>query len=176
MTTDPSRWLDEHGDVLYRFALGRLRSKEQAEDAVQECLVGALRNAQSFQGRAEERTWLIGILRNKISDQLRRAGRSKEDVSIEFFSDRGHWVAAPGEWHDPEASLESQEFQSRFAECMERLPEPLAEAFLLRESEGLEPQNVCDALGISATNLSTRLYRARLLLRQCLETNWFAHQ
>ncbi len=173
MTCDPAKWLEEHGDVLYRFALSRLRDRTLAEDVVQETLLGALKNAKDFEGRAEVRTWLIGILRNKIADQLRRTGRIREDSTERIFDDRGAWAAAPGDWHDPESQLSSKEFQQTFSDCMEKLPEPLAEAFILREVEETDYEEVCDALEISATNLSTRLYRARLLLRKCLEQNWF---
>ena len=175
--SDPARWLEQHGDALYRFALARLRDATLAEDAVQETLLGALKNAATFQGRAEERTWLIGILRRKIADHLRRSGRLKEetvDTSEAQFEKNGDWAAPPGEWHDPEGQLESKEFQAQFQLCLEKLPESLAEAFLLREVEGLDYEKTCDALELSATNLSTRLYRARLLLRKCLEDNWFA--
>ncbi len=173
MTCDPAKWLEEHGDVLYRFALARLRDRTLAEDVVQETLLGALRNAKDFEGRAEVRTWLIGILRNKIADHLRRANRLREESADRIFDDRGEWVAAPGEWHDPEGQLSSKAFQHAFQDCMGKLPDPLAEAFILREVEETDYEKVCDALEISATNLSTRLYRARLLLRKCLEENWF---
>jgi RNA polymerase sigma-70 factor (ECF subfamily) len=174
--SDPTRWLEEHGNALYRFALGRLRDLSLAEDAVQETLLGALKNVGGFEGRAEERTWLIGILRRKIADQLRKAGRLREesvDTAEPAFDKSGRWAAPPGEWHDPEGQLEKSEFQAQFHMCLEKLPETLAEAFLMREVEGLEYEQVCDQLELSATNLSTRLYRARLLLRKCLEENWF---
>jgi RNA polymerase sigma-70 factor (ECF subfamily) len=169
---DPARWLEEHGDVLYRFALSRLRDRTLAEDVVQDALLGALKNAKDFEGRAEERTWLIGVLRNKIADQMRKLGRVREEAMEPEF-ETGRWAAPPGEWHDPEGQLERDEFRTRFAECLSQLPESLADAFVLREVEGLEYEKVCDALGLTATNLSTRLYRARLLLRKCLEDNWF---
>lgn len=174
MRSDASKWLEEHGDVLYRFALARLRDRTLAEDVVQDTLLGALRSADRFEGRSEVRTWLIGILRNKIADHMRKLGRVQEEPTDRFFTDRGEWVASPGEWHDPEGQLTNEEFKRAFAECLGKLPEPLAEAFVLREVEEEDYGTVCDELAISATNLSTRLYRARMLLRKCLEDNWFA--
>jgi RNA polymerase sigma-70 factor (ECF subfamily) len=170
---DPAKWLEEHGDVLYRFAHSRLRDRTLAEDVVQETLLGALRSAKDFEGRAEVRTWLIGILRNKIADHLRRSNRIREESADRIFDDRGEWVAAPGDWHDPESQLSNKEFQAAFQDCVDNLPDQLAEAFILREIEEADYEIVCDELEISATNLSTRLYRARLLLRKCLELNWF---
>jgi RNA polymerase sigma factor (sigma-70 family) len=74
---DAARWVDEHGDALYRYALGRVGRADVAEDLVQETFLAALRAAGSFAGRSSERTWLTGILKNKLIDRLRREGRSR---------------------------------------------------------------------------------------------------
>ena len=73
--TDPERWVDEHGDCLYRYALVRVRVPEVAEDLVQETLLAALRSREKFGGRSSERSWLVGILKNKIVDYYRKLGR-----------------------------------------------------------------------------------------------------
>lgn len=65
---DPGKWVDDHGDYLFRYAFVRLHDECRAEDAVQETLLAALKNLNTFGGRASERTWLTGILRNKIVD------------------------------------------------------------------------------------------------------------
>src|SRR5690349_10462002 len=70
---DPTAWVDEHGDYLFRYALIRLRDQERAEDAVQEALLAALQHLDSYSGRSTERTWLTGILKHKIIDQIRKA-------------------------------------------------------------------------------------------------------
>ena len=58
----PEEWLERYGDALYRFALARLRRSHEAEEAVQDTLLAALRTRDQFQGRSDPRTWLIGIL------------------------------------------------------------------------------------------------------------------
>ena len=65
---DPHRWVDEHGDCLYRYALVRVRTPEVAEDLVQETLLVAVRSQDKFAGRSSERSWLVGILKNKKDD------------------------------------------------------------------------------------------------------------
>ena len=57
--------------------------------------------------------------------------------------------------------------------CLSRLPAHLADAFLDRELEGLSREAICRDVNITPENLSVRLYRARLLLRRCLEVHWF---
>ena len=69
----PEGWVDKYGDYLYRFALVRVDSPEAAEDLVQETFLAALKAAPSFAGRSSERTWLTGILKNKMVDRLRQA-------------------------------------------------------------------------------------------------------
>ena len=74
-SANPERWVDEHGDCLYRYALVRVRVPEVAEDLVQETLLAAVRSREKFGGRSSERSWLVGILKNKIVDYYRKLGR-----------------------------------------------------------------------------------------------------
>jgi DNA-directed RNA polymerase specialized sigma24 family protein len=68
------RWVDEHGECLYRFALLRVRKPEVAEDLVQETFLAAVRGYEKFGGHSSERTWLCGILKNKIVDLFPKTG------------------------------------------------------------------------------------------------------
>jgi hypothetical protein len=72
---NPECWVDDHGDCLYRYALLRVRHPEVAEDLVQETLCAAVRVYQGFRGSSSERSWLCGILKNKICDHFRKLGR-----------------------------------------------------------------------------------------------------
>src|SRR5215831_10777658 len=72
---DPDEWLSRYGDALYHFALARLRRPHDAEEAVQETLLAALRARDQFEGRSHPRTWLMGILKRKVVDRLRAAAR-----------------------------------------------------------------------------------------------------
>jgi RNA polymerase sigma-70 factor (ECF subfamily) len=179
---DPEVWVDRYGDSLYRYALMRLRAPDLASDVVQETFLEALRGRHSFAGRSSERTWLIGILRHKIVDQLRRSvreaatgnGASPGASEESPFDRRGHWRVAPASWAgDPGREIESREFWEVFGRCLSRLPQGLADAFFLRELDGLDADEVQRALGITPANFWKRLHRARMLLRQCLESGWF---
>src|SRR5499426_932035 len=72
---DCAAWLDDHGDYLFRYAIFRLRDRTAAEDVVQETFLAALKAHGKFAGRGSERTWLVGIMKHKIVDHFRRAGR-----------------------------------------------------------------------------------------------------
>ncbi len=74
---EPATWLDRHGDALYAYALMRVRDASVAEDLVQDTLLAAIRSVDRFKGESSERTWLIGILKHKVLDHWRRAGRER---------------------------------------------------------------------------------------------------
>jgi RNA polymerase sigma-70 factor, ECF subfamily len=176
---DPEGWVDRHGDAMFRFAMLRLRDSEAAAEVVQESFLHAFRSRASYSGRASERTWLVSILRNKIVDHFRRSGREPSTVSDEHldepsFDGRGNWRAMPARWSGhPSDDVEREEFWASFGACLSGLPSNIADAFLLREVEDLGAEDVCELLRITPVNLHTRLYRARMQLRECLERNWF---
>src|SRR5258708_20095269 len=66
--SNPERWVELHGDYLFKYALMRLRDAARAEDAVQETFLAALKGGKSFAGRSAEKSWLVGIQKNKVCD------------------------------------------------------------------------------------------------------------
>lgn len=179
---DPTRWVDAYGDMLFRYALVRLRDRELAEDVVQETFLSALKSRHSFAGRSSERTWLVGILKHKIIDTLRKRSRERPveksttlDILIdEDFNHQGRWKSGPAPWTTDSAILyEQKAFWKVLEACLSDLPERLAEAFSLKELQEMESEELCKVLGITPTNLWVMLHRARHRLRGCLETNWF---
>jgi RNA polymerase sigma-70 factor, ECF subfamily len=185
--SEPTEWVDRHGDALFRYALLRVRDRGAAEDLVQETLLAALRGADAFRQMSAERTWLIGILRHKVLDHFRRHARETalvdsfnelgDDDSGPFdgsFDERGQWSVEISTWETPERSLERAEFWRVFSDCVGRLPENLRTPFALRELEGLDSDALADVLQITRNNLWVTLSRARERVRRCLETHWFA--
>ncbi len=173
---DPALWVDHFGDYLFRYALGRLRDRDAAEDLVQETFLAALRARGRFAGRSSPRTWLVGILKHKLLDAVRRraADPGPDAAADALFDRKGMWRVRPEEWGgDPRAALETEEFWAAFHVCLGRLPVRLADAFTLRELEGLAAEQVCAALDVSRGNLWVLMHRARLALWRCLDANWF---
>jgi len=182
---DPERWVETHGDALYRFALLRLRDPKAAEEIVQETFLAALQSRDRFLGQSSERSWLIGILKHKVIDHFRKNRRERpvDDIGsfeeeIEgLFDENGHWKrdeTGPCEWAaDPALLLERKEFWSAMERCLSKLPGRMASAFSLREIDDIDSREVCETLAISASNLWVLLHRARLQLRKCLEVHFF---
>jgi RNA polymerase sigma-70 factor (ECF subfamily) len=172
--------VEEERPYLLRYARLQLRDPHAAEDAVQEALVAALAGEASFGGRSNLRTWLTGILKHKIVDAIRRASRENTLAPdplgeiAEFdalFDQTGHWNEAPAAW--PENSLEQKQFFAVLEECLSRLPAKTAQAFMMREHMGYETDEICQEIGVTPTHCWVLLYRARMALRECLQTNWF---
>ena len=178
---DPEAWVDHYGDFLYRFALSRVKDPDVAEDLVQETFLAALRARESFKGHSAGQTWLIAILKHKIVDYIRKKTREPSIDKIETltdmmdsdFDDVGKWQVRLRKWAiNPGKIYEQKEFFDVLYYCLAELPGRLAEAFMLREMDGLSTAELCKALDITATNSWVMLYRARMSLRRCLENEW----
>jgi len=181
-TSDPSTWVDRHGDVLFRYAVARVHDRTVAEELVQETFLSALGARDDFAGRSSEQTWLVGMLRRKIVDHFRRRARTHQTASGDdaegfselYFDKGGVWKHGPAAWSaDAAQTLSEGEFQQVLDECLSKLPGPMGAAFCLRELEQVDTEGICKILGMTASNLWTQLHRARMLLRTCLEKNWF---
>ena len=183
-STDPEHWVEEHGDCLYRYALLRVRRPEVAEDLVQETFLAAVKTFGSFRGKSSERSWLCGILKNKICDHFRKLGRETCFTDLEFLNDelshkfvpQGFWnhERGPLEWKpEAEVVMHRTEFWETFRDCLTKIPQRVADVFMLREMEQMGTAQICEALNISPNNLWVMLHRARMALRECLEMNWF---
>jgi len=179
---DPELWVDRYGDYLYAFAQSRLVERTTAEDIVQETFLSALSSMKNFKGHSSERTWLTSILKHKILDHFRKRRREKtpndlrvtQDNLQQLFDDNGQWKQGPSKWaSNPNKLLEQKEFLRTLDTCLQELSGRGAKTFVLREIEGLSTDEICKVLNISAANCWVILYRARMLLRRCLELNWF---
>jgi RNA polymerase sigma-70 factor (TIGR02943 family) len=166
---------------LLRFAKAQMRNDAWAEDAVSETVLAALAKPQAFTGQSQLKTWLIGILKHKVIDQIRRHSREvsattqddDEDIDDLLFNNTGHWRVAPAEWGDPEAACGRREFFEVLEVCVEKLPGVQGRVFMMREWLELDSLEICKELGITATNLWVLLHRARLRLQTCLQERWF---
>lgn len=186
--SDPESWVDAHGDYLYGYAMRRVRDADIAADLVQETLVAALQARDRYAGKSSEKTWLVGILKNKIIDFFRSRSREPlwedfntgDSIDREFKSSgplRGSWKKGhrPEDWgENPSNAAERNELRLFLERCIDSLPFRFAQAFTMRELEFLPSEEICNALGLSPTNLRVLLHRTRKRLRRCLEDTWFA--
>ncbi len=178
---DPARWLEEHGDYLFRYALVRVGSRTVAEDLVQETFLAGLNALDRYDGRRPVRFWLRGILSHKVVDHFRRAAREaplEQDESGELTDSLLYRVTGvptvhPAPWSfNPRRVFERKEFMDHLYDCLAGLPAGLRRAFTLRELEDEPTETICKELGVTANNVWVMLHRARGQLKACLEKKW----
>jgi RNA polymerase sigma-70 factor (TIGR02943 family) len=175
-----SDWVEAHADYLFNFAVGQVRDASVAEDLVQETFLAALKSKSPFSGKSSQRTWLVGILRHKIYDHLRRQCRERA-VRIDPMpmNDEQSWEESVLWLHDvaaecqsPSRRMELDEFRENLEAALAKLPPRIAQVFQLYEIEDRSNHAVCEHLNISESNLWMMLHRARKQLRAQLGGWW----
>ncbi len=149
---------------LLRFARGRLRDPAQAEDAVQEAIVAALEGLGRFSQRSSPGTWVIGILKHKIADCVRK---SRPDRWLDLDA-----VESPPDDDpraDPFAAMFHRSFLERLARGLQHLPGAGARVFVARDVLGMNTAQTAREIGITQGNCSVVLHRARARLRDHLQ-------
>lgn len=177
---DPDRWVDEYGDYLFRYAVSRLRDSNAAEEAVQETFLAGIRFQEKYSGEGAERAWLLGILKRKIIDYVRKRNRYDRDGSYEdandpsaqLFDQNGNWNAQAFASRMPDEIVESQEVWDVVKGCLTHLPKGQADVFVLSVMEEMDADDICRELEITPSNYWVRLHRARLGLAKCVESKW----
>jgi len=159
--------------MLVRLARQRLRNEAWAEDAVSETVIAALEKPQAYAGRAKAKTWLVGILKHKLVDQVRRhtrecafEGWDDDEPELDPYDE----AAAEREagWGDPQQRLAQRQFVAQVDACLRLLPPQQGRAFVLRDWLEEETDEVCRELGVTANHLGVMLHRARQRLRAAL--------
>ena len=187
-TLDPNKWIDLYADYLFNYAIIRVDDHDIAKDLVQETFFSGLKGQTNFRGEASERTWLISILKRKIIDTYRRNSSSRESSMSEYQEDisdgdfyrgddpfKGHWLEGKGpNSHSlmPEGELEQDELRQIIEKCISLLPPNLASVFIMKLIDEAESDEVCKELEITPSNLWVMLHRARLKMRECIESKW----
>jgi RNA polymerase sigma-70 factor (ECF subfamily) len=157
-------------DDVYTLARYLLRDTTDAEDAVQECYLRALRHFDTFRGPAIK-PWLFAILRNVCRGEFaRRSGALRYiDQSFDGELDEDEDAASPL-WQGPQVSPETEVLHQRDAETIRRLlarlPGPFREAIVLREINDLSYREIADVIGVPVGTVMSRLARARSMLRK----------
>lgn len=186
-TSHSPQFLAKLRQQMLGFAILQLGCTASAEDAVQEAMLSAHVHAASFKGQSAYKTWVFAILKHKMIDQMRSKQRHPQSsVNVDatefepeqLFDGSGHWTAAhaPMRWPNPEGELENEDFWQIFELCLTHLPAQHARVFMMREMLELESIEICAELGLSVSNLNVLMYRARLRLRECLESKWLKQE
>lgn len=164
---DYKELIERHLDSLWFTALRLTKSKEDAEDLVQETCLKAFENLDSLRSIGKAKAWLLKILTNTFINKYRKEQSSPEMIDVEsdflepIFYKSGHYF-------DLEKELFSQVMDEEVKDAIDSLPIEFRMAVLLVDIEELSYREVEDILKISPGTLASRLYRGRRLLRDAL--------
>ncbi len=156
---------------VYLVALSVVRDEADAEDVAQDAFLKALRALPTFRGEARFSTWIERIALNEGRQRLRRARLEKlESLDGHFENEDEDYLPRDfGDWREiPSEVLERKEVQEILARAIARLPRPYREVLVLRDVRQLNIADTADALGLTAASVKSRLWRARLQLRDLI--------
>lgn len=177
--------VQRHQSSMLRVAQAFVSSAAVAEEVVQEAWLGVLNGLEGFQGRSSLRSWIFGILTNCARTRGARESRSapfssfgapeEDEPAVDpsrFLGPEhprwpGHWASPPEQWAEQKlATRETLEFVRR---AIEALPPAQRRVITLRDVEGWDSPETCEALGISEANQRVLLHRARSKVRAKVE-------
>jgi RNA polymerase sigma-70 factor (ECF subfamily) len=171
------------GAGLKRLSRTVVRNPAIAEEVLQETWTAVIDGAASFEGRSGLKTWACRILMNTAKKRTAREARStpmsalgdgdEHTVDPARFSPEGFWSTPPtrlGDGQSPESLAMRREVREVVERTLAELPEAQRAVVTLRDIEGWEADEVCNALDLSETNQRVLLHRGRAHLRAALET------
>jgi len=152
-----------HLDDVFTLARYLMRNVADAEDAVQECYLRALRHFDSYRGPAMK-PWLLTILRNVCNAEFAR--RSRHEASADYAGAETEQLPM---WQEPQASPETALLRDQDGTAIRRLiadlPQQFREAIVLREVNELSYDEIAKVAGVPVGTVMSRLARARAMLR-----------
>jgi RNA polymerase sigma factor (sigma-70 family) len=164
----------EYQDMLFNTALRILGDEDQAADATQEAFLSAFRSIKSYRG-GSFKAWLLRTVTNACYDELRRKKR-RPTVPLEPETDDGDELEAPRWLADPslspEEKVELDDLEHAIQHCLDDLPSDFRTVVVLVDVQGMEYTEVSEAVRVPLGTIKSRLARARLRLRECLQGFW----
>jgi RNA polymerase sigma-70 factor (ECF subfamily) len=161
-------------DMLFNTALRIMGDPESAADATQEAFLSAFRAIKSFRG-GSFKSWLLRTVTNACYDELRRQKR-RPTTPLEPVMDDGEELEAPRWMADPslgpEEEAEIDELEHAIQHCLDELPTEFRAVVVLTDIQGMDYKEVSTAVRVPLGTVKSRLARARLRMRECLQGFW----
>lgn len=174
------QWIELYSSELLNRAIYLISDKEEAKDIVQDVFLAAYSGYQSFKGNSKVKTWLHTILKNKVADYYRKKYKTPSNISLEsFFDEASVWKNGENllkAWDDATKTNDFAEFDHLLEDCIENMAPKWKIPVKLYYLEEKNTPEICQEIGITTTNLWKILQRARLQIRECLETKEMEHE
>ena len=161
-------------NMLFNTALRILGDDDQAADATQDAFLSAFKSINTFRG-GSFKAWLMRTVTNACYDELRRKKRRpttplEPDTNDGDEMDSPRWLADKS--MSPEQKLEADELEHAIQHCLDALPSDFRAVVVLADIQGLDYSEVASATRVPLGTIKSRLARARLRLRECLQSFW----
>jgi RNA polymerase sigma-70 factor, ECF subfamily len=158
-------------DMLFNTALRILGDDDLAADATQDAFLAAFRGLNTYRG-GSFKAWLLRTVTNTCYDELRRRKRRpttplEPDAADGDEMDSPRWLADPA--LTPEQSAEAVELEHAIQHCLNNLPMEFRTVVVMADLQGLDYTEVATAVRVPLGTIKSRLARARLRLRECLQ-------
>lgn len=151
-----------------------------AEEIVQDAWISAIRALPKFEKRSSLYTWLTRIVINECKNYLRKEDRYRSLEAMGFdasdpyakqFDDNGHWASGPVAWHidTPDDLLSTEQLNECISLTLQKLPPLQRAAFVLKNLQGLDYDDICNILAVSSSNVRVLLHRAKATLMKTIE-------
>jgi RNA polymerase sigma-70 factor (ECF subfamily) len=156
---------------LFRAAWSILKSRPDAEEAVQAAYLAAFTNMAGFEGRSSLSTWLTRIVVNEAlgrrrSEQRRRRHLEREGVTV--LDDYRDALMRGSHAETPDVAVAREQIRRLLEKAVAQLPDPFRAVFVLREIEGLSGEETAEILDVPVATVKTRLFRGRQQLQAML--------
>jgi RNA polymerase sigma-70 factor (ECF subfamily) len=156
---------------LFRAAWSILKTRQDAEEAVQAAYLSAFASMDTFEGRSALSTWLTRIVVNEAlgrrrAEQRRRRHFEQEGVAVlDQYRDA---LMRGSDAERPDVAVAREQIRKLLEEAVAELPETFRTVFVLREIEGMSSEDTAEVLGVPVATVKTRLFRGRRRLQQML--------
>lgn len=177
----PGAWaelINRYQDRLYSVCLKYVGARGLAEDLTQDAFVKVIRGLDSYDGRAQLSTWMIRITMNVCISKL-RSEKLRRHASLDASDDRGDsgegrgtpWSGNMPQTREPgaEAGVSTREERSELLAALRNLDDQQRAILILRDSRGLDYDQIAEVLGVAVGTVKSRLFRARTALREEIE-------
>jgi RNA polymerase sigma-70 factor (ECF subfamily) len=159
-------------DSVFNTALRILGDDDLAADATQDAFISAFKSITTFRG-GSFKAWLMRTVTNACYDELRRQKR-RPTTPLEPDTDDGEemdsprWLADPN--MTPDQKAEADEVEHAIQHCLDNLPLEFKTVVVMADIQGMDYIEVATSIRVPLGTIKSRLARARLRLRECLQS------
>lgn len=159
-----------HSAQIYGVSYRMLRNREDAEDNLQNVFIKAYRKIDQFEGKSHFSTWLVRIAINEAMMMLRKRAPEKAALQVDIDPLKAEPETNP-RFRDTHADPERQYIAKELTlKALKSLNSNLRNTFVLHKAEGWTHPELADSLGIDKDTVKSRIFRARVRLRQRLHS------